>query len=166
MKTEGEVNQQTALLQLGLNQSLGGGMRIALLIILALVCIGCPQKLVSRNVTVAGFTGNAQTSRTVSVVNPEVQAALKIMDGVLLSGGFSPTTNSNFTVPDSLITYVKSSPDGMLTASGPSVSLKDDRLVVTIAARGDLSTESKRLLKTIETALRKEYGPDRVKLGR
>ena len=140
-------------------------MRIALLIILALVCTGCPQKLVSRNVTVAGFTGGAQTSRTVSVVNPEVQTALKVIDGVLVSDGFAPNTNPDFTVPDSLVTYVKSSPDGMLTASGPSVSLKDDRLVVTIAGRGGLSTESKRLLKTIETALRKEYGSDRVKAG-
>ena len=96
-------------------------------------------------------------------LNPEVQTALKIIDRVLVSNGFAPTTNPNFAVPDSLITYAKSSPDGMLIAYGPSVALKDGRLVVTIAGREGLSSEMKRLLKTIKTELRKEYGSDRVK---
>jgi hypothetical protein len=141
-------------------------MRIALLCVLALVCTGCPQKLVSRKVTVAGFTGEPQTSVIVSVADPEVQTALKIIDRVVASDGFAPTTNPNFIVPDSLVTYVKSNPDGMVMAHGPSVSLEDGRLVVTIAGRGGLSTESKRLLKAIKTELRKEYGSDRVKAGR
>src|SRR5881392_2994347 len=107
-------------------------MRITLLIILAMLCTGCPQKLVSRTVTLAGFTGEAQTSGTVAVVNPEVRTALKMIDRVLVSNGFAPSTNSNFTVPHSLVTYVKSSLEGMVNALGPSVSLKDGRLEVTI----------------------------------
>jgi hypothetical protein len=145
---------------------LGCAMRTFLLIILTLVCTGCPQRLVSRKVMIAGFTSKALAPGTLAVVNPEVQSALNIIDRVVVSDGFAPTTNANFTVPDSLVTYVKSSADGMLTANGPSVTLKNDSLVVTVAGRGDLPTESKRLLKSIEAALRKEYGSHRVKSSR
>src|SRR5437870_12895295 len=108
-------------------------MRIALLFLLVLVCTGCPQRMVSRKVTVAGFTGKAQTSGSASIVNPEVQTAMKIIDRALVSNGFAPTTNPNFTTPNALVTYIKSNPEGMVTAYGPSVSLKDGRLVVMIA---------------------------------
>ena len=141
-------------------------MRILLLCILALACTGCPQKLVSRNVILAGFTGKPQASGTVSVADPEVQTALKIIDQVVVSDGYAPTSNTNFTVPGALVTYVKSNPEGTLTGLGPSVSLKDAKLVVTIAGRGTLSNESKQLLKTIKTELRREYGADRVTPGR
>src|SRR5438874_2719802 len=141
-------------------------MRIALLCILALACTGCPQKLVSRSVTLAGFTGQPQAPGNVSVADPAVQTALKIIDQVVVSDGYAPATNTNFTVPGALITYVKSNPEGTLSGLGPSVSLKDKKLVITIAGRGTLSHESEQLLKTIRTELRREYGADRVTTGR
>jgi hypothetical protein len=140
-------------------------MRFFLLCILALICTGCPQRLVTRQVTLAGLTGDAQTSASVSVTSPEVQTALKIIDRVLVSYGFAPTEDPNLTVPDSLVTYAKLTPEG-LTMGGPSVSLKGGRLVVVVAGRGGLSAESKSILKAVKVELKNNYGADRVKTGR
>ena len=140
-------------------------MRFLLICLLALACTGCPQKLASRSVTVAGFTSNPRASEAVTLAHPDVQTALKLIDQVLVSDGYAPATNINFIVPGAFVTYVKSNAEGLISL-GPSVSLKDQELVVAITGRGSLGAESKQLLKTIKTELQREYGADRVRTGR
>jgi len=139
-------------------------MRTILLLVLALVCMGCPQRRVTRTVVLAGLTGDAQTSAAVSVKNPEVQSALKIIDGVLASHGFVQTTDTNLTVYGSLVTYTKYTPEGY-AAIFPSiaVSLDAGALEFSVADRPDLTSEDKQILKAVRTELRNHYGAERVK---
>jgi hypothetical protein len=139
-------------------------MRIILLFILALLCTGCPQRRVTRTAVLAGLTDGAQTSATVSVPNPEVQSALKIIDGVLASHGFVQTVDTNLTVYGSLVTYTKYTPEGYGTIfPSIAVSLDADNLEFSVANRPDLTLEDKQILKAVRTELRSHYGAKRVK---
>src|SRR5438445_42421 len=115
-------------------------MRIALLCMLGLLCIGCPQRHVTRTVVLAGLTGDAQNSGTVSVNNPDVRSALKIIGGVLASHGFVQTENTNLTVYGSVVTYTKYTPEGYPTIF-PSIAvrIKGDALEFSVADRPHLT---------------------------
>ena len=114
-------------------------LHCALLCILTLVCTGCPQRYVTRTVTVAGVTGDA-----------EVQRALKLIDGVVTSHGFTATEDPNLKVPGALVTY------GALFPS-ISVSLREETLEFDVANRPDLTLEDKQLLKAVKTELKSHF---------
>jgi len=139
-------------------------MRIILLFVLTLLCTGCPQRRVTRTVVLAGLTGSAQTSAAVSEKNPDVESALKIIDGVMASHGFVQTTDTNLTVYGSLVTYTKYTPEGY-AAIFPSVavSLGADALEFSVADRPGLTSEDKHILKAVRAELRSHYGTERVK---
>lgn len=140
-------------------------MRIILLFSLALLCTGCPQRRVTRTVVLAGLTGDAQTSAAVSVKNPEVQSALKIIDGVLASHGFVQTTDTNLTVYGSLVTYTKYTPEGYASiCPSIAVSLDADALKFSVADQPDLTSEDKQILKAVRAELRGHYGAERVNI--
>jgi hypothetical protein len=118
-------------------------------------------------VAVAGLTGDGQASATVSANSAEVESALKIINQILTSHGFAPTTDTNLNVFGSLVTYTKYTPEGLAYVDPcPSVSLEDGHLLFTIVEHPALSADSKRILKTVKTKLKKHYGADRVTTGR
>ncbi len=139
-------------------------LRVILLLVLALGCMGCPQRRVTRTVALSGLTGDAPTSAIVSVNNPEVQSALETIDGVLALHGFVRTIDTNLMVSGSLVSYAKYTPEGYATLfPSMAVSLNRDALEFTLGNRPHLTSEDKQILKAVRTELKSRYGADRIK---
>jgi hypothetical protein len=111
-----------------------------------------------------------QSKVSLSVTNGEVQEALKVIDAVLTSAGLTRDPNPPpQNVPGFIASYVRYSGTGP-RPPGTSVYLEDGHLYVAVVEWGNrsghLTTDGKRICKSLRDELRKRYGAGKVRIER
>jgi hypothetical protein len=109
-----------------------------------------------------------QNTVALSVDDTRVQGALRVIDAVLTSQGFHQGTNAPAQNEQGLVVgYTRYTGQGPTPLDvGPTVYLKTNRLEVVVMEWGNrsghLSTEGKRLCKSLRDELSKRYGKVRI----
>jgi hypothetical protein len=138
--------------------------RIAILIFLTVACVGCPQRIARRHLVLTGVVGAADTSVDEPTNAPEVQTAITIITAALAAHGLAPTTNTNLTIADSLVTYAEFTPEGRpMIGRDAWVSVTNRALIFTVAEESHLSADSKSIIQAVKKELKKRYGTSRLK---
>ena len=107
--------------------------------------------------------------RPVTVDDTQVHGALRVIDTVLTSQGFHQDTNAPAqNAPGQVAIYTTYTGTGLRPMDGPTVYLKTNRLEVVVMEWGNrsghLTTEGKRLCKSLRDELRKRYGAGKVRI--
>ena len=146
---------------------------VALLVAVAalLLLTGCwlgDRFFTARTVAVNFPAPAGQNSVVLSVDDTQVQGALRMIDTVLTSQGFHQGTNAPAQSEQGLVaSYTRYTGEGLTPLDvGPTVYLKTNRLEVVVMEWGNrsghLTTEGKRLCKSLRDELSKHYGKVRI----
>ncbi len=125
----------------------------------------------SRTVSLTFPVPAGQSKVSLSVTNSEVQEAVKVIDAVLTSERLRRDPNPpRQNVPGFIASYTTWNGTGPRPPNGSSVCLQDGTLSVLVLEwanrSGQLSTEGKRLCKSLRAELRKRYGAGKVRIER
>jgi len=113
-----------------------------------------------------------QNTVALSVDDTQVQDALRVIDTVLSAQGFHQGTNAPTQSEQGLVVgYTRYTGEGPSPLDvGPTVYLKTNRLEVVVMEWGNrsghLTTEGKRLCKSLRDELSKRYGAGKVRIER
>jgi hypothetical protein len=123
----------------------------------------------SRTVSLNFPAAHGQDKVSLTVSNTQVQEALKVIDGVLVSRGFVRDPNlPGEGDPSFIASYSTYTGAGLRPIGGPSIYFKDNRLDVVVVEGSNLnspvSTATKKICKSLRKELISRYGAERVRI--
>ena|SRR2546426_1118686 len=149
-------------------------MRATALLCMLLLGAGCymgDRFATSRTVALEFPASQSRSKVSVSVQEPELQEALRVVDTMLSSNGFTrapdkPSDDGQGRIVD----YFGHAPESSLPLSNCSVYLRDGRLEVVVIEpfnrTGHPDSATRRLCHLLRTELRSHYGIKRVSIER
>lgn len=136
-----------------------------------LLLTGCPEARFATSRTVAlNFPASDRQSKvSLSVSNAEVQEALKVIDSVLTSEGFTRDANpATQNEQGALASYARYDGKGLRQVGTPDVYFKGDRLEVIFIELGNrsghLTTATKKAVDSLRKELSNRYGAQRARV--